>query len=54
VLKREMKTIQVHGIYLTKEQQLQGEGVNWLMKDPEAWDWLCFYWPSEEFRAVSE
>jgi hypothetical protein len=26
-----------HGIYLTKEQHLQGL-VDWLVKDPEAWD----------------
>jgi hypothetical protein len=36
-----MKPMQVHGIYLTKEQHLQG--VNWSVKDPEAWDWLCGY-----------
>jgi hypothetical protein len=37
VLKREMKPTQVHGIYLTKDQQLQGS-VDWLVKDPEARD----------------
>jgi hypothetical protein len=47
-----MKPTQVHGIYLTKEQHLQG--VDWLVKDPEAWDWLYGYWASNEFRVVSE
>ncbi len=25
-----------------------------MVKDQEAWDWLRGYWPSDEFRAVSE
>jgi hypothetical protein len=25
-----------------------------LVKDQEAWDWLCSYWASDEFRAMSE
>jgi hypothetical protein len=29
-------------------------GVNWLIKDPEAWDWLCGYWASDHFRVMSE
>jgi hypothetical protein len=48
-----MKPSQVHGIYLTKEQHLQG-GVDWLVKDPEVWDWLCDYWAPDNFRAVPE
>jgi hypothetical protein len=35
VLKQEMKPMLAHGIYLTKEQHLQGP-VDWLVKDPEA------------------
>jgi hypothetical protein len=46
-----MKPTEVHEIYLTKEQHLQG-GVDWLVKDKEAWDWLCGYWVSDEFRAL--
>jgi hypothetical protein len=38
VLKWEMKSTQVHGIYLTKEQHLSGGGVDWLVKYQEAWD----------------
>jgi hypothetical protein len=48
-----MKPTDVHGIYLTKEQHLQG-GVNWLVKVPGAWDWLCGYWASDEFKVISE
>jgi hypothetical protein len=48
-----MKPTLAHGIYLTKEQHLQGP-VDWLVKDPEAWDWLCGWWASTEFRAISE
>jgi hypothetical protein len=43
----------VHNIYLTKEQQLQ-EKVDWLVKDPEAWDAICEWWTSTEFRTISE
>jgi hypothetical protein len=53
VLMQEMKPTLAHGIYLTKEQQLQGP-VAWLAKDPEAWDWLCGWWAFVQFRAISE
>jgi hypothetical protein len=53
VLKQDMKPTQVHGIYQTKEQHLQ-ENIDWLMKDPEARDWLYSYWASDQFRAMSE
>jgi hypothetical protein len=29
-------------------------GVDRLVKDLEAWDWLYDYWASDEFRAVLE
>jgi hypothetical protein len=48
-----MKPTQVHGIYLTKEQHLQGN-VDWLVKDSEAWDWLYDWWAPDQFRAMSE
>jgi hypothetical protein len=39
-----MKPTQVHGIYLTKDQDLLGGGgVDWLVKNSEAWDSLCGY-----------
>jgi hypothetical protein len=50
---QEMKPTLAHGIYLTKEQHLQGP-VAWLAKDPEAWDWLCGWWAFVQFRAISE
>jgi hypothetical protein len=53
VLKQLIKPHQAHDIYLTKEQQLQGK-VNWLVKDPEAWDAMCEWWTSAEFRVISE
>jgi hypothetical protein len=39
--------------YLTKDQHLQGM-VDWLVKDPEAWDWLCDWCVSDQCRAMSE
>jgi hypothetical protein len=47
-----MKPTEVHEIYLTKEQHLQGG--DWLVNDSKAWDWLCGYWASDELRAMSE
>jgi hypothetical protein len=46
VLKQVMKPMQVKGIDLTKDQDLQGS-VDWLVKDPKAWDWLCDWWTSD-------
>ncbi len=47
------KATQVNDIYLTKEKQLQGK-VDWLIKDSEAWDAMCEWWASAEFRTLSE
>ena len=44
---------QAQDFHLTKEEYLQGK-VDWLVKDPEAWNWLCGWWASPEFRAVSD
>jgi hypothetical protein len=52
VLKRQIKPYQAHDIYLTKEQQLQGK-VDWLVKDPRAWDAMCEWWTSEELKNIS-
>jgi hypothetical protein len=52
VLKQLIKPSQVH-IYLTKEQQLQGK-LDWLIKEPEAWDAMFKWWVSTELRVVSE
>jgi hypothetical protein len=53
VLKQPIKPSQTHNIYLTNEQQLQRK-VDWLVKDLEAWDAMCEWWTSAEFRALSE
>jgi hypothetical protein len=41
-----MKPTQVHEMYLTREQHLQGNA-NWWVKDPEDWDWLYSWWASD-------
>jgi hypothetical protein len=48
-----MKPTQAHEVYPTKDQHLLGM-VDWLVTDMEAWDWLCGWWASEDFRIVSE
>jgi hypothetical protein len=52
-MKQSIKPHQTEDIYLTKEQHLQGK-VAWLIKDPEAWDAMCGWWSSPEFRTISE
>jgi hypothetical protein len=29
-------------------------GIDWLVKDQEAYDWLYSYWASDEFKVMSE
>jgi hypothetical protein len=52
-LKQRMKPTQVKQIYLTKDQHISGT-IDWLVKNPEDWDWLCGWWVSDQFRVVSE
>jgi hypothetical protein len=52
-MKQLIKPHHTQDIYLTKEQHLQGK-VAWLVKDLEAWDVMCEWWSSPEFRAISE
>jgi hypothetical protein len=40
-------------LYLQKEVYVHGT-VDWLVKDAEAWDFLCEYWVSPVFVAKSE
>jgi hypothetical protein len=49
-LKHPMNTNIVKDFHLTKEQYLLGE-VDWLVNDAEAWDSLCEWWASPDFRA---
>jgi hypothetical protein len=44
----------MHNIYLTKEQQQFKGKIDWRIKDPEAWDVMCEWWMSREFKAISE
>jgi hypothetical protein len=46
-----VKPTLAHGINLTMEHHFHGP-VDWLVKDPEAWDWLCEWWASTESRAI--
>jgi hypothetical protein len=52
-LKQPMNTKIVKDFHLEKEQYLQGK-VNWLVKDVEAWNSMCEWWASPEFRAMSD
>jgi hypothetical protein len=52
-MKQPIKPNQMQNIYLTKEQHLQGK-VACLVKDLEAWDAMYEWWPSPEFKAISE
>jgi hypothetical protein len=53
VTKQPIKPHQAQNIYLTKDQQIQGK-VDWIVKDPEAWDVMCEWWMSAKFRAILE
>jgi hypothetical protein len=39
-------------IHLTAEQYKQSE-VDWLSLHEDAWAWMCKYWASEDFLAMS-
>ena len=39
-------------IHLTAEQYRQNE-VDWLSQHVEAWEWMCVYWASDEFKDLS-
>lgn len=40
-------------IHLTREEYLQSH-VDWICANMEAWEWLCGYWGSAEFRNISD
>jgi hypothetical protein len=50
-IEEEDEALQLKGTYLTTDQHLYGT-VDWLAKDPEACDWLCGWWTSNEFRVM--
>ncbi|WVZ75761.1 hypothetical protein U9M48_023793 [Paspalum notatum var. saurae] len=43
------KTPEVKKMHLKAEELIQGE-VDWIMKDPEAWRWICEYWAGGDFQ----
>jgi hypothetical protein len=51
-LRQPMDTRIVKDFHLMKEQYLLGK-VDWMIKDIEAWDSMCEWWASPEFRAKS-
>jgi hypothetical protein len=48
-----MDTKVPQGWHLTKEQYLQGK-VDWLVKDLMTFDWMCGWWTSPMFWAISD
>jgi hypothetical protein len=51
VLKQKMKTKDAQNLHMT-EEYLQGS-VDWLVKDPEVWDWIYGWWASPKFKVIS-
>jgi len=47
-----MSNREAKDIYLTEEEYVQGD-VDWIQKDMNAWRWMCAYWASDEFLALS-
>lgn len=48
-----MSNREAKDIYLTAEEYEQGD-VDWIQKDMNAWRWMCAYWASDEFLAISQ
>ncbi|WVZ52034.1 hypothetical protein U9M48_003129 [Paspalum notatum var. saurae] len=40
-------------LHLEAEEYVQGE-INWIMKDPEAWRWICNHWAGSDFQGASD
>jgi hypothetical protein len=53
MVKQKMNTKYAQNLHMTKEEYLQ-VSVDWLVKDPKAWDWICRWWASLEFKAISD
>lgn len=47
------RSAEVRRTHLTEEQYLQSS-VDWIMKDMDAWRWMCKWWASPEFQQTSE
>ncbi|WVZ49254.1 hypothetical protein U9M48_000628 [Paspalum notatum var. saurae] len=40
-------------MHLEAEEYVQGE-IDWIMKDPEAWRWICNHWAGSDFQGASD
>ncbi|WVZ93898.1 hypothetical protein U9M48_039849 [Paspalum notatum var. saurae] len=47
------KTPDVKKMHLEAAELVQGE-VDWIMKDPDAWRWICEYWAGGDFQGASD
>ncbi|WVZ80401.1 hypothetical protein U9M48_027874 [Paspalum notatum var. saurae] len=47
------KTPDVKKMHLEAAELVQGE-VDWIMKDPDAWRWICKYWAGGDFQGASD
>ncbi|WVZ80162.1 hypothetical protein U9M48_027661 [Paspalum notatum var. saurae] len=43
------KNSEVKKLHLEEEELIQGE-IDWIMKDPEAWRWICHHWAGSDFQ----
>ncbi|WVZ63409.1 hypothetical protein U9M48_013043 [Paspalum notatum var. saurae] len=46
------KTPDLKKMHLEAEEYVQGE-IDWIMKDPEAWRWICNHWAGSDFQGAS-
>ncbi|WVZ71460.1 hypothetical protein U9M48_020046 [Paspalum notatum var. saurae] len=47
------KTPEVKKMHLETKELIQEE-VDWIMKDPEAWRWICHHWAGSDFQGASD
>ncbi|WVZ89565.1 hypothetical protein U9M48_035949 [Paspalum notatum var. saurae] len=47
------KTPDLKKMHLEAEEYVQGE-IDWIMKDPEAWRWICNHWAGSDFQGASD
>jgi hypothetical protein len=47
------KTADLKKMHLQAQEYIQGE-IDWIMKDPEAWRWICHHWAGTDFQGTSD
>ncbi|WVZ79889.1 hypothetical protein U9M48_027414 [Paspalum notatum var. saurae] len=47
------KTPDLKKMHLDVEELIQGE-IEWIMKDPKAWRWICHHWAGSDFQGASD